>query len=45
MVGDLPATAQGWAAHRKYAGTLEYLHYQLTQVEEEMKAIGVLSAE
>jgi hypothetical protein len=45
MVGGLPATAQGWAAHRKYVGTLEYLHYQLTQVEEEMKAIGVLSAE
>lgn len=45
MLGDLPATAQGWAAHRKYAGTLEYLHYQLTQVEEEMKAIGLLSAE
>jgi len=45
VLGALPATAQGWAAHRKYAGTLEYLHYQLTQVEEEMKAIGVLSSE
>ena len=45
MVGDLPATAQEWAAHRKYAGTLEYLHFQLTEVAEEMKSIGVLSSE
>lgn len=41
----VPASAEGWAAHRKYVGTLEYLHYQLTLVKAEMKAIGVLSAE
>jgi hypothetical protein len=45
MLGRLPVTSLEWAAHRKYVGTLEYLHYQLTQVEEEMKAIGVLSGE
>lgn len=45
MAVKLPSTSEGWAAHRKYVGTLEYLHYQLTQVQEEMKAIGVLPAE
>ena len=40
----VPSTAEGWAVYHKYVGTLEYLHYQLTLVEEEMKAIGVLSA-
>lgn len=44
MVAKLPATSEAWAAHRSYVGTLEYLHYQLTQVQEEMKAIGVLPA-
>lgn len=44
MYVHVPSTSEGWAAHRKYVGTLEYLHYQLTQVQEEMKAIGVLPA-
>lgn len=45
MLAQIPTTSQGWSRHAMFVGTLEYLHYELVQIREEMQAIGLLRSE